>query len=287
VISSASWYITKGIITSAQTKHICYCHTPPRYLYGYPTAVEWQRYWPIKVYAVIVNHFLRKYDYLAAQRVDKFVVNSENVQRRVRRFYGRDSEVVYPPVMVSEIINGTKKVQKEDYFLIVSRVVGAKGIDLAIKTANKLKLKLKIVGEAAGLRFEESKLKKMTGKTVEFLGRVPDEELWELYARAKGFFALAVDEDFGMTVVEAMAAGTPVVAFAGGGYLETVVDGETGVLFTDYSEKGLENAVLRFSKLKFSQKKIRNYARKFSREEFEKKMREVVKTEIGAFPVDR
>ena len=195
VISSASWYITKGIITPPETKHVCYCHTPPRYLYGYPTALEWQKYWPIKIYANIINHNLRNYDYLAAQRVDKFVVNSQNVKNRVRKFYGKSAEIIYPPVQVEKIIKNTAKItQKEDYFLIVSRVVGAKGIDMAMKAAQNLGFKLKIVGEKAGLHFGDSQLEALKTNNIEFVGRVDDSQLFQLYAKAKAFLALAKDK---------------------------------------------------------------------------------------------
>jgi glycosyltransferase involved in cell wall biosynthesis len=276
VISSASWYITKGIITKAPTKHVCYCHTPPRYLYGYPTAIEWQRYLPIRIYAAVVNSFLRKYDFIASSRVDKFLVNSKNVAGRVRKFYKRDSEIVYPPVEVAEIIKKTKHTKKEDYYLIVSRVVGAKGIDMAMEAANKLRFSLKIVGETAGLAWEEKKLTQLKGGTIEFLGRRPDEELWELYAKAKGFLALAKDEDFGMTVVEAMAAGTAVIAFYGGGYKETVIDGETGVFFKDYNVEAIEKAVKEFEKKKYKKDDLIRQADKFSKEKFVERIRTIV-----------
>ena len=293
VISSASWYITKGINTGRTTHHVCYCHTPPRYLYGYPTAVEWQRYWPIRVYAAVVNHFLRAYDYEAAQGVDTFLVNSDNVKQRVRKFYGKNAEILYPPVEVEKIVRSTqylvhdmdwknkksdtvKTVGKKDYFLIVSRVVGAKGIDMAMEAAREMKFPLKIVGEPAGLRWEESKLEKLKSNNIEFVGRVDDDKLYTLYARARAFLALAEDEDFGMTVVEAMAAGTPVIAYHGGGYKETVMEPETGVFFYDYSLSGLKEAIHMFESLSFDKQDLVKQAKTFSRELFEKKLRMIV-----------
>lgn len=293
VLSSASWYITKGIVTPKKTKHICYCHTPPRYLYGYPTAIEWQRYWPIRIYAGIVNHYLRKYDYLAAQRVDEFLVNSDNVKKRVRKFYGRSAEIVYPPVEVEKILQSgigknmndnsgekdqsrTAPYEKKDYYLIVSRVVGAKGIDMAMEAARKMKFKLKIVGEPAGLRWEESKLEKLKSENIEFVGRVDDVELYNLYAGAKAFFALAEDEDFGMTVVEAQAAGTPIIAYFGGGYKETVVDGKTGVFFNEYNLQSFIEAIKKFEKMKFDKNTLIEQAMRFSKKVFMKKIRKIV-----------
>ncbi|MGI5828317.1 MAG: glycosyltransferase [Patescibacteria group bacterium] len=272
VISSASWYITKGIIVPTHTKHICYCHTPPRFLYGYPTAVEWQRYLPIRVYATLVNTFLRRYDFAAAQRVDQFVVNSENVRNRVRKFYKKDALVVYPPIAVEAIKKAAKGVKKQNYYLIVSRVVGAKGIDMAMAAVNKLKLPLKIAGETAGLRWEEKKLQKLRGSTIEFLGRVSDEELWKLYAGAKAFLALAEDEDFGMTVVEAQAAGTPVVAYWGGGYKETIVESKTGEFFKEYSVESLIKAIEKQAEKMYARNVLIGQAEKFSERIFMKKV---------------
>lgn len=277
VISSASWYITKGIVTPPDCKHICYIHTPPRYLYGLPTAIEWQRYPLIRLYAKLVNNFLRRYDYLAAQRPDILIVNSENVQKRVKKFYNRESEIIYPPIKVEEIIQKTQASKlnsqnQEEYYLIVSRVVGAKGIDMAIEAANKLKFNLKIVGETAGLRWEEEKLKKLKGLTVEFVGRVNDENLWQYYAKAKGFLALASDEDFGMTVVESQAAGTPVIAYFGGGYKETVIEGKTGLFFRNYNVGDLIKTWKQFEKMQFRQEDLLDNAKKFDEKEFKNRI---------------
>ncbi len=286
VISSASWYITKGIIVPPECTHISYIHTPPRYLYGYPTAIEWQRYPLIKLYAKVVNNFLRRYDWHAAQRPDLLVVNSANVAERVKRIYGRDSTIVYPPIMVNKIIDQTqnsklKTQNNKEYYLIVSRVVGAKGIDMAIEAANTLGVNLKIVGETAGLRWEEEKLQKLKGSTVEFVGRVEDEKLCQYYSGAKGFLALALDEDFGMTVVEAQAAGTPVLAYYGGGYKETVVDGKTGLFFREYTLESLIEAMGRFEKMKFNKKDLWENARRFDEDIFKKKITDIINSRFS------
>ena len=130
VITSASWYITKGVIKSKDTKtiEICYCHTPPRWLYGYRTSVEWQRFWPIKLYGMMVGHFMRMYDFQAAQRVDYFIANSEEVAARIKKFYRRDAKVIYPPVSL-EARSKKQESRKRDYYFIVSRIVGSSGID--------------------------------------------------------------------------------------------------------------------------------------------------------------
>ncbi len=278
VITSASWYITRGFRVGKNTKVICYCHTPPRWLYGYETSVGLHKYWPVRVYALIVGHFMRMYDIWSVRTVDVWVANSENVRKRILKHYRVDPIVVYPPIDVINIRKVSQKVKKEDYFLIVSRLVGAKGLEEAAEAFKLLKgYKLKIVGEKAGYSEVQKRLQKLAGGNVELLGRVSDEKLYRLYAGAKGFIALARDEDFGMTPVEAMAAGTPVIAFNGGGFKESVVDGKTGILIDDTDVVTLGKAIKRFNKTKWSRTAIQKHALKFSREQFEKSIRKVVK----------
>lgn len=274
VISSASWYITKGVLTRPETVHICYCHTPPRYLYGYPTSVNLQKYWPVRLYANVVNHYLRKYDFLAAQRVDTFVANSKNVQQRIKKYYRRDSTVIYPPVELTTL--GTSPSATRDYFLVVSRVVGGKGLQLAVEAANQLQVPLKVVGMGAGWSREEQRIKAVAGSTVEFLGFVDDVQLAILYAGAKAFLALAEDEDFGITPVEAMMAGTPVIAYRGGGYLETVVEGKTGVFVDDLTVEAVAKAMKEISNLQFSISTLKKHAEKFSKKRFMQEMKALV-----------
>jgi glycosyltransferase involved in cell wall biosynthesis len=273
VISSSSWYITKGFKKpNDKFKEICYCHTPPRWLYGYTTSVNFQKYWPVKVYALIVGHLIRLYDFKQAQKVDYFIANSKEVAARIKKFYRRDSTVIYPPVSLPKAQN----VKKGDYYFIVSRIVGAKGLDLAVEAALKAEFKLKIAGSPAGYYFEHDKLVKKSQNKVEFLGQVTDEELVKLYKGAKGFLALSQDEDFGITPVESMLCGTPVIAFNGGGYKETVIDGKTGVLFNNYSVNGLIEAVGKFESAKFNAKDCIEQAQKFSKERFKKEIKEFI-----------
>lgn len=281
VISSASWYITKGFGTRGSEKkrpiEICYCHTPPRWLYGYKTSIELQKYWPVRVYAKIVGYFMRKYDFSAAQKVNYFVANSNEVAKRIATFYQRDSTVIYPPVEVSEIT----RVQKEDYYLILSRIVGGKGLDLAVRTAVKLGLKLKIAGRPAGYYMEYKKLQKLADKGIEFLGYVTDEERTRLYAGAKAFLALSQDEDFGITPVESMLAGTPVIAFRGGGYLESINENKTGIFFDEATEESLAKAIKKFEKMKFNREDCISQGKKFSKERFKKEMLQFVNSHAG------
>jgi glycosyltransferase involved in cell wall biosynthesis len=288
VVSSSSWYIAKGFKKkSDKFKEICYCHTPPRWLYGYTTSVNFQKYWPVKVYALIIGQFLRLYDYKQAQKVDYFIANSKEVQARIKKFYRRDATVIYPPVSLP-LPNSkfqTLNPKNKDYYFIVSRIVGAKGLDLAVDAALKAGFKLKIAGSPAGYYFEHDKLVKKAAGRVEFLGQVTDEQLTKLYKGAKGFLALSQDEDFGITPVESMLCGTPVIAFNGGGYKETVIDpsagsgqAPTGILFNDYSVDGLIAAVKKFESAKFNAKDCIAQAQKFSKERFKKEIEEFVES---------
>lgn len=273
VISSASWYITKGFKKrNSKFKEICYCHTPPRWLYGFTTSINFQKFASVRLYAKVVGKFLKSYDQKQAKKVDFFVANSEEVQKRIKKFYGRSSTVIFPPVEVAQVGD----VERGDYYFIVSRIVGAKGLDLAVEAALKLGINLKIAGAPAGYYFEYNKLVEKAQGKVEFLGQVSDEALARLYKGAKAFLALSKDEDFGITPVEAMMCGAPVIAFNGGGYKETVKNGKTGILFDDYSVDGLVNAITKFESMKIDSEACEKQAAKFSKERFVKQMKEFV-----------
>lgn len=272
VITSASWYVTKGIKKGKHTKEICYCHTPPRWLYGYNTSIEWQKYWPVRLYGKLVGHFMRQYDYNQAQKVDVFIANSEEVKKRIKKFYNRNATVIYPPVSLPKVTDSVR----HDFYLVVARIVGAKGLGMAVEAAKKEGFKLKIVGAPAGYYTEYKSLSKGASKNIEFLGHVTDEELAVLYKEAKAFLALSKDEDFGITPVEAMLSGTPVVAYYGGGYKETVLDGKTGVFFKDYSVNGLIEGIKKIERIKIKPEDCRKQAENFSPKIFDKKIKEVV-----------
>lgn len=272
VITSCSWYITRGFRVGKNTRVIAYCHTPPRWLYGYDTSVGFTKYWPVKIYSAIIGYFMKIYDYKTAQEVDYFIANSNNVKNRIAKYYNRDSYVIYPPVDVEKIINSTKNIKKEGYFLIVSRLVGAKGLEFAAEISKKLNIKLKIVGESHGFADVENNIKKISGGNVELLGRLKDSELYTMLAKAKCFFAFAKDEDFGMTVVEAQAAGTPVIAFNGGGFKESVIDGVTGILINEVTEESITKAISRFENTNWEKAKLIENATKFSKEKFKNEM---------------
>ncbi len=280
VITSSGWYVTRGFKVGERTKVICYCHTPPRWLYGYEMSVGFTKYWPVKIYAAIVSHFIRIFDFKTAQEVDYFIANSKNVAARIEKFYRRDSVVIYPPIEVEEIIKATKNVKKEDYFVLVARLVGAKGIESATEVANDLGINLKIVGEAHGFSDVEDRIKKMKKGSIEMLGHVSDLDKYKILAKAKGFFAFAKDEDFGMTLIESIAAGTPVIAFNGGGYKESVIDGKTGVLINEINSQEIKKAIKRLDAIKWNKEDLIEHAMKFSKKVFEEKIKSFVKSKI-------
>ncbi len=273
VITSCSNYIARGFKVGPKTKVIAYCHTPPRFLYGYQTG-DLQKFWPIKIYSNFIGHFIRQFDFTSAQQINHWIVNSKNVHDRVWKFYRKQSTIIYPAIEYKKF--SSLNVKKENYFLIVSRIVGTKGIVEAAQAADKLGINLKIVGEGAGILSVEDKLSKYIGKNVELLGRVDDEGIVKLYSQAKGFIALARDEDFGMTVAEAQAAGTPVIAFNGGGFKESVIDGKTGIFVNDTDVETLKNAFEKFEKIKWNKSVIQDNAKRFSKENFIQKITKFV-----------
>jgi glycosyltransferase involved in cell wall biosynthesis len=282
IISSASWYITKGFRKHFDKSHfieICYCHTPPRWLYGYTTSVNFQKYALVRAYASIVGHFMRLYDFKAAQKVNYFIANSKEVAGRIQKFYRKGSTVIYPPVSLSKFEIRNSKFEK-DYYLIVSRIVGAKGLDLAVDASLKAGFKLKIAGSPNGYYSEYKKLIKKSQGKIKFLGQVTDLELAKLYGGAKAFLALSRDEDFGITPVESMLMGTPVIAFNGGGYKETVLQGKTGLLFNDYSVTGLCEAIKKFESLEISPKDCIEHAQKFSKERFKQEIKKFIEEKL-------
>ncbi len=275
VLSSSGWYMCKGVKTKKPTVHLSYVHHPPRYLYGYETAVEWQKYWPVKIYAYIVNWYLRRWDYRSSQRPDLLIANSEETKRRINKLYQRESMVIYPPVAVPA--RNEASTTSHDYFITVSRLAKAKHIDLLIKTANKHRWNLKIVGNGRDL----SSLQSIAGDTIEFVTQADDHLRDELLRGAKAFLFASVDEEFGIAPVEAMGFGTPVIALKSGGLIETVHDGVNGFLFETLTDDSLQSAVVRLQKLSSAQYRTmrvaaRKEAERYSFDRFKKEILQVV-----------
>lgn len=277
IISSASWAVTKGFPACRQAGtrkqiEICYCHTPPRYLYGYDTSRKFKGLMGklVSFYGLIVNHVMLQYDFNRAQNVDYFIANSEEVKKRIEKFYRRDATVIYPPV---ETMRGAKLSHPSgEFYLTGGRLTAAKNFDLIIKTFNKLELPLKVYGSGP----LEYYLKSVAKNNVEFLGKVTDDEMATLYTGAKAFILAQKDEDFGMTAVEAMSFGTSVVAYKGGGYLESVVEGKTGVFFDELNPESLSKAIQGLSRLSIKPFDCITQAKKFSKERFKKEILEFV-----------
>lgn len=261
VISSSHSFSSKSVITQPHTLHISYIYTPPRYLYTEFNETQIINKLPLKILLSPFITWLRMADYLGAQRPDVLITSSKIVQKRIRKYYRRDSTVFYPPVTIPDKLNAT---QKKEYFLIISRLVKQKGVDLAIRACNKLKVPLVIVGEGR----EEKHLRSISGPTISFKGFIPDENVANVYSKTKALIYCSREEDFGLTPVEAMSHGVPVIAFRSGGVEETVVDGVTGILFRSWSPESLAHALRQFPNQRFSVDRIRKQSAKFSAERF-------------------
>jgi|HubBroStandDraft_3_1064219.scaffolds.fasta_scaffold26881_3 glycosyltransferase involved in cell wall biosynthesis len=254
----------KGVIAPSNARHVCYCETPMRYLWDmYPAyRNEWtQSRWKRALMAPLTN-YLRLWDYATAARVDEFVANSENVRRRIWKTYRRESRVVKPPVAVETFYWK----RPEDYYLVVSELVAYKQVDAAIRAFNQNGRKLLVVGGGP----EYKALKRLAAPNIEFCGRVSDEDLRELYARCRAFI-MPGEEDFGMTMVEALASGKPVIAWARGGALEIVP--EFGGLLYDQPD-GLRHAIQRWDQMQngVDPGALQAYAAQFSEAEFARQM---------------
>jgi glycosyltransferase involved in cell wall biosynthesis len=265
VISSSSAF-AKGVLTLPQTLHLCYCHSPTRYLWtDTHSYIEELRYPRIvkKALPILLNR-LRIWDRLAADRVDSFVANSQTVARRIKKYYGRESDVILPPVDLDAFQPKSKA--GGDYFLAGGRLVPYKRFDLIVQAFNRLGIPLKIFGTGPDLM----KLRNMAKSHVQVLGYVSDQERADLYKRARAFINPQV-EDFGITPVEAMACGTPVLAFAEGGVKETVIDGVTGQFFHEQRWEELADLVIRFRPEMFDPQALFRHAQTFSTGSFRDK----------------
>lgn len=278
VISDASAF-AKGVITSTDTLHICYCHTPTRYIWSdthqYIEELRYNKYFK-KLISLVLN-YIRIWDRQAADRVDKYIANSKTVKRRITKYYKADSSVIYPPVAIEKF---SVAEAQEDYFLIGGRLAPYKRVDIVIKAFKKLNKKLKIFGDGVDLE----RLKKIAGdnKNIEFLGRVSDDERAELYRKCQAFIN-PQEEDFGITVVEAMASGRPVIALKKGGARETVIEGRTGIFFNNQTPESLINAVSKFNANNFNPQEIRAHAEQFSTERFKREIKDYIEKEYEKF----
>ena len=272
VISSESGP-AKGVLTSSNTRHVCYCHSPMRYLWElYPAYLyDWTKSSLRRRIMATLSCPLRVWDYATAARVDEFIANSHNVQRRIWKTYRRESRVVYPPVEVETY----SWRPPDDYYLIVSELTAYKRIEDAVRCFSRTGRRLKIVGEGPEYRL----LKEHAKSNVEFCGRVFPSELRGLYARCRALL-MPGEEDFGMVAVEAMASGKAVIALGRGGVLESVPPGDplAGIFYEQPDQAALESAVIRFEQMEASVRpaKLQSWAARFSEARFQREMSELI-----------
>ena len=272
VLSDSSSY-AKGIITRPETLHICYMHTPMRYAwddcqkytqdFGFPQVVK-------KLVPFFMNP-IRLWDKASADRVDHFLANSQFVAKRIRKYYRKDASVIHPPVAIDRFYIAAPE-DRGDYFLMVGRLIAYKRHDIAIEAFNRLKLPLKIIGRGPELE----RLKKMAGPTIEFLGRVAEEDLPAYYAQCQGF-VFPQEEDFGIVAIEALASGRPLIAYRGGDIVEHMEDGTMGVFFDEQTPRAIVRAVGRFRETEYDPHAIRARALPFDKERFKATIKDYVK----------
>lgn len=290
LVISVTSEAAKGVITKPHTKHLCICLTPTRYLWS-----GYENYFRNQIFKIVtrpVVAYLRKWDSMAAQRPDQMIAISETVQDRIKQYYDRDSVVIYPPSrllddssLFMERKKSTKNVpnceprtvnsEQNGYFLVVSRLsklTAYKRVDLAIKAANRLELPLKVVGSGRDLEYYRN----MAGSTVEFIGEVTDKELAEYYKNCKALI-FPGEEDFGLVMVEAQAHGKPVIAYRAGGATEIVIEGKTGEFFDEQTEDSLIEVLKSFDISSYNKNGIISNSKRFSFENFEKEIKNIIK----------
>ncbi len=275
VISSASSF-AKGIITKPSAVHICYCHTPTRYLWHYSQQYLQELRLPNFLKQLISYEVsrIRSWDKLAAERVDWFIANSRTTQERIKKYYGRDSKIIYPPVEVNKF-NLSQNIS--NYFLAGSRFIPHKRLDLAIQAFNKLNIHLKIFGDGPDWK----RLKKMARANIEFLGKITEAEKVNLMSKCLAFIH-PQEEDFGITAVEVLASGRPVIAYGRGGALETITENVSGIFFYQQTWEELAEAALRFlyGNYNFNPQIIKQSAERFNVERFKREISEFVNSVI-------
>jgi len=275
-LSDSSSY-AKGVITAPGTLHICYMHTPMRYAWDDCQKYTSDFYFPsfVKKIIPLIMNYIRLWDRSSIDRVDKLIANSNFVAERIKKYYRRSAIVINPPVNVSNFYICPKT---GGYFLMVGRLLAYKRHDIAIEAFTRLGWPLKIIGRGPELK----RLKKMAGPNIEFLERVPDDELARYYAECRAFI-FPQEEDFGIVAIEAFASGRPVIAFRGGDIPEHMEDGKTGLFFEHQTAEDLEQALRKFENLKFDPQYIRSQALKFDKKIFKARIKQYIEAELKMF----
>ncbi|MCK4891216.1 MAG: glycosyltransferase, partial [Candidatus Pacebacteria bacterium] len=287
IVISSSNSFAKGIITKPKTVHLCYCHAPTRFLWDWH--YNYLRENKIKGFkkALIMPllHYLRMWDKSASERVDYFIANSKNTADKIKKFYGRESAVVYPPAIIPRLTSPKREGAvlpllgevrgdiNNNYFLIISRLSPYKKIDVAIEAFNKLELPLIIIGDGQ----DRKRLEKIAEKNIKFLGFQPEKKLGQYYQNCYAFI-FPGEDDFGITPIEAMSFGKPILAFRKGGAMETIIEGITGEFFDDPIPEILADGIRRIKNNynNYDPEKIKLRAEKFSRKKFEENMRNII-----------
>ena len=275
VLSSSSAF-GKGVITKPETMHICYCHTPMRWCWNYDEYVEREQLGKVarSILPFMITG-LRTWDQTSAMRVDYFIANSPAVAQRIQKYYRREAVIIPPPVEASCFVFDPTA-QPEDYFLIVSRLIPYKRIDLAIEACNRLHLPLIIIGSGR----DEGRLKKLAGPTIRFLGRLSDAEVLSYYTHCRAFL-FPGEEDFGITPLEAQASGRPVIAYGAGGAPASVVDGVTGVFFHQQTVESLTDVLASFNQWAYDPQTIRNHALEFDMPRFHRRILQFIEAKLS------
>ncbi|PID57154.1 glycosyl transferase [candidate division KSB3 bacterium] len=274
VVLSCSHSVVKGVVTPPHSRHLCYCYTPLRYawdMYHEYMALGWKNRFARLLIPPLLT-YIRTWDCLSSNRVDEFIAISAYAAQRIRKYYRRDSRVVYPPVDCARFRASDTL---GPYFLVVSRLESYKRIDVAVQAFNQLGLPLVIIGDGS----ERKQLQNIAQKNIRFLGRQPDEIVREHLAACQALI-FPGEEDFGITPVEAQASGRPVIAYRGGGALETVSEGNTGVFFDEKNAVSLAEAVRQFDATQFDQAVVLRHARHFDISVFRKKMQDIIGGEL-------
>jgi glycosyltransferase involved in cell wall biosynthesis len=277
VVLSSSSAFAKGVITEAGALHVCYCHSPMRFVWNFGEYIQWEKGAARRARPILplVLNYVRLWDEVSAGRVDAFIANSRVVARRIRKRYKREATIINPPVD-TRLYTPLEGEAPGDYFLIVSRMIPYKRLDIAIDAFTRLKLPLKVVGTGR----QQAELMARAGPNVEFLGSLPDADLKRLYASCRAFI-FPGQEDFGITPLEAQASGRPVIAYGAGGALETVVAGMTGEFFTEQSAGCLAEVVARFDERSYDPVEIRRHAEGFDTEVFKRKIEKFVSSKLA------